>query len=180
MKNKLTLRAVDQLRSLRARRCAVECMKLRGESEAAEHLECAIEAEELALASMHPDDRHILNRLFIEREAGCVERLCDELECTASTIYRRRRHALAEYALRLFGASAPEEVGGTPGSSASAENAASLGGAGSFGTLCGDASCADGASVSSASECDTSSACGAGSPAAPCGEKLIRDGGDAE
>lgn len=144
MKNKLTLRAADQLRSLRARRCAVECMKLRGESEAAEHLECAIEAEELALASMHPDDRHILNRLFIEREAGCVERLCDELECTASTIYRRRRHALAEYALRLFGASSPDDVGGTPVSSASECDTLSACGATSPAAPCGEKLIRDG------------------------------------
>lgn len=103
MKNKQTLYAASRLKSLRAHKCAVECMRLRGEDEAASRLERTVEAEELALRSMHPDDRELLTALFVERGEGALERLCLELDCTASTVYRRRRRALAEYALRLYG-----------------------------------------------------------------------------
>lgn len=103
MKNKITKEAADTLRSLAARRTAAECLRLRGESITADELERVLGAEELALSSLCPDERLILDEMFVERRQGYMERLCEHFECTPSTVYRRSRHALAEYALRLFG-----------------------------------------------------------------------------
>lgn len=103
MKNKTRSDAAASLRTLAARRCAAECLRLRGEIDSAEALKSSLSAEELALSSLHPELRELLCEVFVERKRGYIERLCERLCCTPSTVYRRCRAALDEYAARLYG-----------------------------------------------------------------------------
>lgn len=103
MNNKITKEASAILKNLGARRVAAECMRLRGEAESAEALECEVRAAELALADLHPDYRYVLSEFYTERKAGFMGRLCEYFGCGESTVYRKKRQAVAEFALRLFG-----------------------------------------------------------------------------
>lgn len=103
MNKKMKREAADALRRLSARRVAAECMRLRGETEAALAFETEVKAADLALADMHPDDRYLLTEFYIERTAGFMKRLCERFGCTDSTVYRRKRRAVAEFAARMFG-----------------------------------------------------------------------------
>lgn len=62
-----------------------------------------------ALKRLPPDDRKILEQLFVYPTKGAVERLCAELNLEASSIYRRRDRALQEFTLTLYGSAGEEE-----------------------------------------------------------------------
>lgn len=62
-----------------------------------------------ALERLHPDDRKILERLFVYPTKGSVERLCAEMGLEASSIYRRRDRALQAFTLSLYGSTGEEE-----------------------------------------------------------------------
>lgn len=56
-----------------------------------------------ALSALSSEDRLVLHRMYISRERGGVDRLCGELGCEQSTIYRRRDKALYRFTLALYG-----------------------------------------------------------------------------
>lgn len=62
-----------------------------------------------ALKRLPPDDRKILEQLFVYPTKGAVERLCAELNLEASSIYRRRDRALQAFTLTLYGSTGEEE-----------------------------------------------------------------------
>ena len=56
-----------------------------------------------ALESLRPEERTILHRLYIYPERGSIERLCHDLGCENSSVYRRRDRALRTFTLALYG-----------------------------------------------------------------------------
>ena len=103
MNNKVKKEAADILRNLGAVRVAAECMRLCGDDVRAEALEAKVRAADLALGDLHPDDRYLLAQFYTERKAGFMARLCEYFGCGASTVYRKKRRAVAEFAMRMFG-----------------------------------------------------------------------------
>lgn len=57
-----------------------------------------------ALSVLSEADRLILKQLYIHPDAGSVPRLCKDLGCGKSTIYRRRDEALYLFTIALYGA----------------------------------------------------------------------------
>ncbi len=49
------------------------------------------------------EDRLVLERFYMRPEKGNVERLCAELGCEQSSVYRRRDKALRRFTLALYG-----------------------------------------------------------------------------
>lgn len=56
-----------------------------------------------ALRSLTPEERLILQRMFILPETGCVQRLCEELNIEQSSVYRKRDKALERFTRSLYG-----------------------------------------------------------------------------
>ncbi len=57
-----------------------------------------------ALAVLSKSDQLILQRLYITPEKGALARVCKELGCGKSSIYRRRDKALYMFTIALYGA----------------------------------------------------------------------------
>ena len=55
------------------------------------------------LAALSPDERLILQRLYLFPERGALDRLCNELGIEQSTIYRRRDQALHRFTVAMYG-----------------------------------------------------------------------------
>lgn len=56
-----------------------------------------------ALGVLTPEEKLVLQRLYIYPEKGSVERLCDELGVESSSIYRKRDKALRHFTVALYG-----------------------------------------------------------------------------
>lgn len=56
-----------------------------------------------ALGILTEDDRLILDRFYIHPEKGNLDRLCMELGCEKTTVYRRRDQALRVFTISLYG-----------------------------------------------------------------------------
>lgn len=56
-----------------------------------------------ALGALTSDERHILDRFYINRQKGHVEHLMDELHVEQAQVYRRRDKALRKFTLALYG-----------------------------------------------------------------------------
>lgn len=66
--------------------------------------ELGVQSIEGALADLDDEERLILDRFYIHRQKGHVERLCEELHLDgASTVYWRRDKALKHFAVALYG-----------------------------------------------------------------------------
>jgi len=57
-----------------------------------------------ALAALDPTEQLVLQRLYIVSERGAMERLCAELNCEKSNIYRIKEKSLEKFTLALYGA----------------------------------------------------------------------------
>ncbi len=57
-----------------------------------------------ALRTLTPEERLVLQRMFILPEKGCIARLCQELGVEQSTVYRKRDQALERFTRSLYGA----------------------------------------------------------------------------
>ena len=75
-----------------------------------EELECALNQAKLwvkttdtALSNLTSEDKLILHRLFIANARGNIERLCMELGCEQSTVYRKRDQAIYRFTIALYG-----------------------------------------------------------------------------
>lgn len=55
------------------------------------------------LAVLDEQERLVLDRFYIHRGKGNVERLCGELNVEQATVYRRRDSALRHFTLALYG-----------------------------------------------------------------------------
>ena len=56
-----------------------------------------------SLAALDAEERHILERFYMHRAGGHVERLCEELHLEKSQIYERKDRALRHFTLALYG-----------------------------------------------------------------------------
>ena len=55
------------------------------------------------LAVLDEEERHILDRFYIHRAKGNVERLCDELHLEKTRVYELKDKALRHFTLALYG-----------------------------------------------------------------------------
>lgn len=55
------------------------------------------------LAALTPDERLVLQRLYLYPERGALERLCSELGVEQSSIYRKRDQALHRFTVAMYG-----------------------------------------------------------------------------
>lgn len=55
------------------------------------------------LAVLEPQERKILEQLYMYPQAGALEKLCLELEMEKSSIYRRRDRALEKFTRAMYG-----------------------------------------------------------------------------
>lgn len=62
-----------------------------------------VKTTERGLGELTPEDKLVLHRLFISNERGNIERLCMELGCEQSTVYRKRDQALQRFTIALYG-----------------------------------------------------------------------------
>lgn len=56
-----------------------------------------------ALGVLEPNERLLLERMYIQPGKGGVQWLCRELDCEVSSVYRRRDKALHKFTLALYG-----------------------------------------------------------------------------
>lgn len=63
-----------------------------------------LEVTDSALLCLEPEEKRILERLYMDQEKGGLERLCRELGVEQSSVYRRRDRALLKFTLALYGA----------------------------------------------------------------------------
>lgn len=62
-----------------------------------------VKTTERGLGELTPEDKLVLHRLFISNERGNIERLCQELGCEQSTVYRKRDQAIYRFTIALYG-----------------------------------------------------------------------------
>ena len=62
-----------------------------------------VKITERAQSMLLPEEKLVLHRLYVSREKGALERLCMELGCEQSTIYRKRDKALQRFTVALYG-----------------------------------------------------------------------------
>lgn len=55
------------------------------------------------LAVLDAEERLVLDRFYINRAKGNVDRLCEELNVEKATVYRRRDGALRHFTIALYG-----------------------------------------------------------------------------
>ena len=63
-----------------------------------------VEATELAMGTLSPEERLILFRMYISPQHGAVGKLSEELGAEQSSIYRRRDAALQKFTRAFYGA----------------------------------------------------------------------------
>lgn len=62
-----------------------------------------VKTTERAMGELSSEDKLVLHRLFVVPERGNIERLCQELGCEQSTVYRKRDQALYRFTIALYG-----------------------------------------------------------------------------
>lgn len=62
-----------------------------------------VDAVEGALSILDPEERLVLERLYIFPGKGGLEWLCQELNMEQATVYRRRNRALEKFTAALYG-----------------------------------------------------------------------------
>ena len=55
------------------------------------------------LLALTPEERLVLQRMYLLPDKGAVETLCEELGVEQSTVYRRRDQAIRHFTLALYG-----------------------------------------------------------------------------
>lgn len=56
-----------------------------------------------ALSALSQEEKQVLQRMLIYPERGGIARLCEELECEQSSVYRKRDRALHKFTIALYG-----------------------------------------------------------------------------
>jgi ArpU family phage transcriptional regulator len=97
MKYKLRLAALEIMR--------LRLQKMQDEEVMRQYEETAAAAEltRIALESLPAKERQVLDRFYINRESGHVDRLCEELGYETSNVYRMKNRALGHFAEVLYG-----------------------------------------------------------------------------
>lgn len=62
-----------------------------------------VEQVDSAMAKLSQDERLVLDRFYIHREHGHVDRLCEELGCEVANVYKIKNRALVQLARSLHG-----------------------------------------------------------------------------
>lgn len=62
-----------------------------------------VERIERGLRVLSDTEQLVLRRFYIQREGRYVERLCEELGCEKSAVYREKDRALKKYTLAMYG-----------------------------------------------------------------------------
>ena len=62
-----------------------------------------VEITEKGLAALTENERKILQRFYITRTKGYVERLCDELYISKTELYRQKEDALKRFTMVCYG-----------------------------------------------------------------------------
>lgn len=57
-----------------------------------------------ALIALSDTDKNLLDKFYINRRKGHVERLCEEMHLEKAQVYRRKEAALRKFTLLLYGA----------------------------------------------------------------------------
>lgn len=57
-----------------------------------------------ALTALSEQEKDLLDKFYINRRKGHVERLCEKMNVEKSEVYRRKEKALRRFALALYGA----------------------------------------------------------------------------
>lgn len=55
------------------------------------------------LAALDPEERLVLERMYLTPERGAVDRLCGELGMEQASVYRKRDKALRQFTVALYG-----------------------------------------------------------------------------
>ena len=55
------------------------------------------------LAVLDPEERLVLERMYLTPERGAVDRLCGELGLEQASVYRKRDRALRQFTVALYG-----------------------------------------------------------------------------
>lgn len=55
------------------------------------------------LAALTPEERLVLQRMYLYPEKGAIDRLCTELGVEQATVYRKRDKALRQFTVALYG-----------------------------------------------------------------------------
>ena len=58
-----------------------------------------------ALDKLADEERRILEELYIDKQRNGAQRLCDELNCDDSTVWRKAKRALIDYCTARYGTS---------------------------------------------------------------------------
>lgn len=56
-----------------------------------------------ALSALTPEERLVLQLLYVAPRKGNASKLCELLECEQATVYRRRDRALRKFTLAMYG-----------------------------------------------------------------------------
>ena len=64
-----------------------------------------VESTQDALSVLSPEEKLVLQRMYISPEKGVLNVLCGELGLEQSSVYRKRDHALYRFTMALYGAS---------------------------------------------------------------------------
>ena len=62
-----------------------------------------VELTEKGLAALTEDEKRILERFYINRTKGYVERLCDELFISKTELYRQKEEVLKKFTMVCYG-----------------------------------------------------------------------------
>ncbi|MBQ9534329.1 MAG: hypothetical protein IJU78_00585 [Clostridia bacterium] len=102
--------AQNELLKYKLRLAALEVMRLRLQKLEDEEVQrqyeetaAAAELTRIALESLPAREQQVLDRFYINRESGHVDRLCEELGYETSNVYRMKNRALGHFAEVLFG-----------------------------------------------------------------------------
>ena len=63
-----------------------------------------VRSTDRALNAISEEDSLVLHHLFINPMPGAIERLCEELNCEVSTVYRKSDKALHNFTVAFYGA----------------------------------------------------------------------------
>ena len=63
-----------------------------------------VAATQKAMSALSPEERQILEQMYVKREQGAVTKLCLSLGVEQSSVYRRRDNALYRFTIALYGA----------------------------------------------------------------------------
>ena len=110
--------AVEKLRNYTARRQAVRSMdremtldhggmeglvRLRELRNQRNRTALEVELVEAGLSALEPEERLILDRLYIHPMINGPDWLCQELGCELASVYRRRKRALRHFTAAMYG-----------------------------------------------------------------------------